>query len=697
MPSAFGDLNGSGNQQVWVNVARTGQNIAGNYSSYTAEIRYYGNGYGSWSGATQYWSGNFGGYTVSGSFTIPQSAAYQTYTTLWSGNFDKAHDAAGNLAAFACSASIDTSHASIGDGTASTTEGAPPTIPRTSKPTFATSSSVTTGVAATINTNRASTSFTHDMTWNFGNLSGQTTGFSPANTAIGASVTWTPPVTALAQIPNAAVGTGTITSVTKSGSTVIGSYTFAFTLNAASTVIPVVSDITFVDQTALVVSTLGAGNFVQTLSNLKGTVVAAGVQSSTITSKKWSIPLQSVTVDSDQNIVPVATGTVPVTGTAVDSRGRNAATYTENITVLPYTSPFYNTVQVRRATALNTISDSGTQIQIDLNCAAQSLKVATVEKNSLSISVSTRVYGTTPWTAQNVINVVAGTVTYNSAFLVTTGPFVISQSYEVKIEISDKFNTALPSTYIAVITTGNVFMHWSSTGVGIGKYHEFGNLDLQGQGYQNNGLSIIDTGDVASTADVLAASSNTLYVSPLSLSGRVASESASGLAEIATAAEFKAGTDDTRYITPKKFNDVPRFRVDGTGGTAQPVNPGWALANAVWGPPLFNTAGTWAGATLTISDTGYYRIICHLGYTTVGGAVRHFIRITKNVAAETPLTNVVVASASVGINGMLLVGGGYLVAGDVLRVYQFHEYSAAKTIDANQLTFFEIEWLRATL
>ena len=185
MPSAFGDLNGSGNQQVWVNIARTSQNIAGNYSTYSAEIRYYGNGYGSWSGSTFSWSGNFGGYAVSGNFSIPQSEAYQTYKTLWSGSFNKTHAADGTLAAFGCSASIDTSHSSIGDGTASTTEPAPPTIARTSVPSWDVNASVTTSVPKTIYTNRATTAFTHDFTWDFGALKGQTTGFSPQTGAGG--------------------------------------------------------------------------------------------------------------------------------------------------------------------------------------------------------------------------------------------------------------------------------------------------------------------------------------------------------------------------------------------------------------------------------------------------------------------------------------------------------------------------------
>jgi len=64
MGSASAALNGSGNQQVWVYTALSSQDINGNYSQYYGEVRYYGNGWGSWTNNTQYWSGNFNGQIV---------------------------------------------------------------------------------------------------------------------------------------------------------------------------------------------------------------------------------------------------------------------------------------------------------------------------------------------------------------------------------------------------------------------------------------------------------------------------------------------------------------------------------------------------------------------------------------------------------------------------------------------------------
>lgn len=130
MPSAFGNLNGSGPQQVWLNVSLSSQSIPGNYSDYLVEVRYYGNGYGSWSGSTQSWSANIGGSSLGGTFTIPQSEAFDTYKVLTKTTVRKTHNADGTLAAFTSSATINTDHGSIGDGSVSFNVPAPARIPR---------------------------------------------------------------------------------------------------------------------------------------------------------------------------------------------------------------------------------------------------------------------------------------------------------------------------------------------------------------------------------------------------------------------------------------------------------------------------------------------------------------------------------------------------------------------------------------
>lgn len=138
MVSAAAPLSGSGPQQVWIDHRRVGQDQAGNFSQFYVEVRYYGNGYGSWTGGTLYWSADAPGFHVEGAFTIPSANRYDTYTVLYAGYYNRGHDAAGNLGSFNAQASINGNvHASIGSGTVVVTEPAQPRIPkRPSAPPF---------------------------------------------------------------------------------------------------------------------------------------------------------------------------------------------------------------------------------------------------------------------------------------------------------------------------------------------------------------------------------------------------------------------------------------------------------------------------------------------------------------------------------------------------------------------------------
>lgn len=381
-----------------------------------------------------------------------------------------------------------------------------PTIPRASTATFVGGAAFDAGAAVTINTNRASSSFTHDITFQFGSISGT------VGTGVGASVAWTPPLSLLQQIPNAASGTGTLTVVTKNGTAVVGTKTTQFTLRAGAAVVPTISSLTVSDDNPTVASQVGL--FVQGLSLLKATVNAAGVQGSTITSR--SFKMGQVSADSGGVIPITASGSVAVTASATDSRSR-VGSWAGTVTVLPYAQPLFTNVLVRRCDAGGTLNDSGTSLRIDLSCAVQSLINGT-QRNALTIRVFTRPYGATTWTARNTVTPTG--VTYNSNFVVSGGAnYPIDDSFDVRVEISDKFKSAAAQT---VVATAAVFMHWSKVGVGIGKFHEFGALDVAGDVYANGVLLV-----------------------PAS---RTATATQTGIAELATQAEAKAG-DTTRIIT----------------------------------------------------------------------------------------------------------------------------------------------------
>ena len=354
------------------------------------------------------------------------------------------------------------------------------TIPRATTPSFSGGSSWDCGDAKTINLPRASSSFTHVVTYKFGSATGTIS--SSATT----SVSWTPPLSLLAQIPNAASGTGTLTVVTKNGSTTIGTKTASFTLKAPAEAVPSISSFTLSDNTPAVVSAIG--EYVQGYSMLKGVIGSAGYQGSTITSAKFSIG--SASANSGGTIPLTSSGTITVAATVTDSRGRSKTT-TQNITVLAYAKPKITSWQARRSNSAGTVQNEGTYIRIDVDTSVSSLLNGSTQKNSLTINVYTRNRGTTTWGAAK--HTVTAALGYNASFVIPAsgaGVYLVDDSYDVQLTVTDKLDMSVVETSIS---SANIFMHWSKTGVGIGKFHEQGRLDVAGDAYFSGEIESLTT------------------------------------------------------------------------------------------------------------------------------------------------------------------------------------------------------------
>lgn len=347
------------------------------------------------------------------------------------------------------------------------------------------------GKSVTINTPAVNSAYRHTLRYAFG----KATGTIAENVA--SSKSWTPPVSLASRIPDAASGIGTIYCDTYSGSTLLGTKSVSITLTIPSSVVPSAGKLT----AAVTEDTSGTGQFVRGMGkaavSLSG---AAGVYSSTIKSYSvsgggWSSNESTLTTGILQ-----AAGEITFTAVVTDSRGRTAQT-TCTIEVIAYDKPGISSLSVYRCDSTGAKKNAGTYAAIEIKASYSAITGNTVTLKAAYKLTSDASYGN-------------DTVLTNSGKTVIGGALSASHTYDVRITVADKFNTA---TVTASLRTKNVIWSVLPKGLGfaIGKVAELanwldvawdtrirGNLHVNG-GVANGGatnqstndLLLIDTGD----------------------------------------------------------------------------------------------------------------------------------------------------------------------------------------------------------
>ena len=230
-----------------------------------------------------------------------------------------------------------------------------PTIPRATVPSMG---AATIGEEVTISLPRASGTFTHTLTYSFGSASGT------IGSDLGTSAVWRLPESLAAQIPHDPGGTGTLTCVTYSGSTLIGSKTIAFTASVPGSMKPALTPgwatVTY-DNSGTKASAIRA--WVQGYSKAR-----AEFDDSRITCKQgasvrgYSITYLGKTVSESPYRTETMGGTAAtVRCTVTDSRGLSAYEDFE-IAIHPYAPPAITGARLYRADGDGAASDSGTHI-----------------------------------------------------------------------------------------------------------------------------------------------------------------------------------------------------------------------------------------------------------------------------------------------------------------------------------------------
>lgn len=572
-----------------LSVSTASQDIANNTSTLSWSLTLYKGSFSSYSYDPVPWSVSIAGAGYSGGFTFDFTVSSSVLIAV--GSTVVGHAADGTLAAYV-TGYIGATGTSTGGPASNGGYYYPATIPRASTPTFEKVSapgvlitSCDAGLAIKINMNRASTSFTHKIEYSIGSTGWQTI----AASGVGASyASWTIPLSLLNQIPNAASGSISIrvTTYTNSGATLIGSTTTPLTMTAGAAIVPDFGTITRSEATTVPnVATL-IGGYVQGISKLAVAITSpAGIYGSTIVAQKIEVVGQAGNQITNASATPLsgtlpavltASGTVTIRGTVTDSRGK---TYSEDVTVtvLAYSLPnLVAPITVQRALSGGTVDENGTYIRTNINASVQSLVVSAVQKNALTYRISTSPKGANTWTVKQTTT--PGGLTFNSH--ATVGTYLVSDSFDVKVEVYDKLAAV---AVLLVIATSAVPFHMGADGVGINKYNE-GLADLEVAGtIMANGEFVLTEGDLADSAETLAMSATDLAVTPAGLAALVAAVMQSvanraingnfrinqrGRASAATLQVGEYGHDRWALAGRKNLCTNPSFETNTTGWTS---------------------------------------------------------------------------------------------------------------------------------
>lgn len=301
-------------------------------------------------------------------------------------------------------------------------------IPRATKPTLS-SSSVALGSAVTINISPAVSSWTHNIYYRIG--TGDWVRFA---TGVKSNYSWTVPLGIASSYPTATKGTITIGLNTYNGSTQIGgTQTVNLNITIPASVAPSVSAIA-VSEAASGLSNFG---FVQTKSKLKIVASASGSYSSSIRSYVYNIGSQSYSgLENTYTMSEVVrdSGTVAVTVTVTDSRGRTASK-TVSITVLAYSPPQITHFECSRCGDANgSANANGQYLKVTFGYSVSPLN----NKNKASYLLKYSVYDDGKWGG-----LISGTqYTYSGTYISATAILNTASTYQVGLVVTDSFGTA---------------------------------------------------------------------------------------------------------------------------------------------------------------------------------------------------------------------------------------------------------------
>lgn len=439
------------------------QDYAKNTSVVTWTLQLISGTYGQISStAKKAWSVTINGTKYNGTNTV--GIGNNETKTLASGSITIAHGADGTKTfsfSFSQEFGITFDGASIGTKSGSGT-GTLNTIPRASQPSLITWPETTNNVGnfgdtISIHMNRKSDAFTHTVRYSFGSQSGTIA------TGVTTGTTWTIPLSFMNLLPAATKGSGLVYVDTYNGSTLVGTKYTGFTANVPTSVKPTCSlqvlDATDIKDTY--------GNLVRGRSRLLVRLSGVTAYSSPIASYRASANGSTYTVAEFTTDVLHNAGTITVTATVTDKRGRTSDAKSASFPVLDYAAPAISSLSVHRCDEDGTENDQGEYVKVNFDATITSLN----SKNSATYKVRYKASTATSYT-EVALTALAGQYT------VTGGEYIFAassdHSFDVEVTAADDFGTATRAT--SASTAFSLFnVHPDGTGWAFGKVAEQSN------------------------------------------------------------------------------------------------------------------------------------------------------------------------------------------------------------------------------
>lgn len=579
---------------ISISITQNSQNIANNTSNVTVTV-------------TAAWTyGSYNTYQQSGVLTIDgtqysfTSSFNENATTsgsqeLYTKTVDVSHNSDGTKT-LSCTASY-ISGVSSGTVTASAANVLS-TIARASS---ATAADGTLGAEHTITVHPTNSTFKHKIYYVFNGVTKYIAGSSSTYMS-GTSVVWTPPL-------ELAVKNTTGTSLSfwfnlqtyTSGGTLVGTVSPQITLAIPSSVKPSCT-IAVKDANGLEDQ---YGNPIKGLSELAVTITPTTSYGADIAAYKATVDGVSYTTASFITSVLKSSGTLKISATVTDKRGRSGSVSSTK-TVLDYTAPAVKSLTVKRCNQDGTENMQGAYIMATFSGTVTALN----NKNSAQYTLrykktSASTYTSVSFSALSGSYVVADQ-TY--IFAADTG-----SAYDVELAISDNFNT---STRKTSASTAFAIMHFNAAGKGvaIGKVSESDCLEVAMDAKFTGDISVGDvpllnyiksaySNATTSAAGLMSAADKSKLAGTATVGYGTCSTSASTAAKSVTCSGFTLSTGSRVSVkfTYSNTNTSATLNVNGTG--AKSIRTGSAVETI--------KTYTWpAGATVEFCYNGTYWVIC---------------------------------------------------------------------------------------